>query len=133
MFSSMRGSSSDLLVVALLAGLGHGSVVAAAETSPGLGLSREAHALSRELMSPYCPGRTLADCPSPDAAAVRREIRTRLAAGETSDQVRAGLEHRFGDAVVGVPRTPLGWILPGLGLLLGIWMLRRAWSRIGPA
>ena len=43
--------------------------------------ARAAYALSRELMSPYCPGRTLADCPSPDAAALREEIRDRIEAG----------------------------------------------------
>ena len=131
--ASMRVSGSLWLVLALLVGVGPGRVAADAGELSDRGVSREAHALSSDLMSPYCPGRTLADCPSPDAAALRQEIRTRLAAGETSEQVRAGLERQFGDAVVGVPRTPIGWVLPGIGLLIGVWLLRRAWSKIGPA
>lgn len=133
MLGTMRCRGFLLLASALLCGLASGSVAADPGASPDLSVSREAHALARGLMSPYCPGRTLADCPSPDAGALREEIRARLAAGEAPDQVRAELEREFGDAVVGVPRTPLGWVLPGIGLLVGAWLLRRAWSRIGPA
>ena len=91
--------------------------------------ARRAHALARDLMSPYCPGRTLADCPSPDAAALRAEIRGLLRAGLDETGVRARLEERFGDAVIGVPRGVLGWTLPGLVLLAGagvlVFVLRR--------
>ena len=45
--------------------------------------ARRAYALAGELLSPYCPGRTLADCPSPDAGALREEIRTRIDSGES--------------------------------------------------
>ena len=63
-------------------------VPAHAQDDPEVALARTAHELSRELMSPYCPGRTLADCPSPDAGAVRDEIR-RLEA-ERQATVREG-------------------------------------------
>jgi cytochrome c-type biogenesis protein CcmH len=91
---------------------------------------REAYALSRELMSPYCPGRTLADCPSPNAAALREEIRDQLAAGASSEEVRADLERRFGDQVRAVPRGPLVWGIPILVLLAGAIALGVALRRL---
>ena len=96
-----------------------------------------ANEMSRDLMSPFCPGRTLADCSSPDAAAVRQEIREALAVGEQPDAIRTRIEARFGDHVVGVPRQLLGWLLPILVLCAGaaglVWVLRRAVRRPAPA
>jgi cytochrome c-type biogenesis protein CcmH len=71
-----------------------------------------AHRIFSELMSPYCPGLLLADCPSPDAFELRAEIRARLAAGETPAQVKADLYARFGDSIRATPE-PRDW-----GLLL---------------
>lgn len=101
-----------------------------ADEDPEVTRARQANELSRDLMSPFCPGRTLADCSSPDAGAVREEIRQALRAGEQPEQVRARIEARFGDHVVGVPRQALGWLLPILVLIAGagglFWVLRRA-------
>jgi cytochrome c-type biogenesis protein CcmH/NrfF len=95
--------------------------------------ARRAHRLSSDLMSPYCPGRTLADCPSPDAAALRRELRNLLDAGVPEKEVRTQLEARFGGAISGVPRTRLGWVLPGIALLLGAVALVLALRRLSRA
>ena len=65
-----------------------------------------------ELMSPYCPGLMLADCPSPDAFDLRAEIRARLTAGETPTEVKADLYARFGESIRATPE-PREW-----GLLL---------------
>jgi cytochrome c-type biogenesis protein CcmH/NrfF len=91
--------------------------------------ARAAHELARDLMSPYCPGRTLAECPSPDAAAVREEIRAALRQGESPDSIRARIEQRFGDQVKGVPRERLGWVLPILALAAGAGALAFALRR----
>lgn len=121
-----------VLAVALLAGILQAGA-AVAQADPEIALARSAHELSRELMSPYCPGRTLADCPSPDAGAVRDEIRAALRAGEPVDSIRTRIEARFGAAVVGVPTTTLGWLLPILMLAAGalalVFVLRRALAR----
>ena len=117
------------LVFALLAG------AALAQDDLEVQRARAAHELSRELMSPYCPGRTLAECPSPDAGAVREEIRDALRAGEPADAIRARLEARFGERVIGVPTTTLGWMIPILMLVAGaaalVFVLRRALARPG--
>jgi cytochrome c-type biogenesis protein CcmH/NrfF len=121
-----------VIAVALLFGILQAGAVAA-QDDPEVALARSAHELSRELMSPYCPGRTLADCPSPDAGAVRDEIRTALRAGEPAASIRSRIEARFGAAVGGVPTTPLGWAFPILmlaaGALVLVFVLRRALSR----
>jgi cytochrome c-type biogenesis protein CcmH/NrfF len=115
------------LAFALLAATAH------AQDDLEIARARAAHELSRELMSPYCPGRTLADCPSPDAGAVRDEIREALRAGESVDSIRTRIESRFGAQVIGVPTTPLGWLIPivvlAAGALVLVFALRRAVSR----
>jgi len=120
-------SAALVLVLALLAGN------ALAQDDLELQRARAAHELSRELMSPYCPGRTLADCPSPDAGAVREEIRAALRTGESSDAIRARIEARFGKSVIGVPTSTLGWLIPILLLVAGalalVFVLRRALAR----
>ena len=100
-------------------------VVAATETEE----ARTAYSISRDLMSPFCPGRTLADCPSPDAAAVRVEILERIREGVPPETVRRDLERRFGDTVKGIPKSFVGWLVPILVLLGGavglVFALRR--------
>ena len=119
----MRIAAWLLLCSALLA------TPAFAQEDPEIAIARAAHELSRDLMSPYCPGRTLEACPSPDALAVREEIRAALRAGEPADSIRARIEARFGQAVVGLPQSSLGRALPVLCLALGalglVLVLRR--------
>jgi cytochrome c-type biogenesis protein CcmH/NrfF len=101
-----------LLVLALVVAAPSTAQTTATETGPGV--AREASSIANSLMSPFCPGMTLAACPSPNAAEVRTEISTRLHAGESRDAIVADLEQRFGDAVASAPRAR------GLGLLFWI-------------
>jgi cytochrome c-type biogenesis protein CcmH len=122
------------IVALLLLLLGASNAGAQEVSDPNI--AREAHGISSDIMSPYCPGRTLADCPSPNAAALREEVRELLTAGVPAGEVRARLESRFGDQIVGTPRSLWGWILPGLALLLGavalVMALRRMHGRTAP-
>ena len=91
------------------------------------------YALAHELMSPYCPGRTLAACPSEQAAEVRQWILIQEAAGATREEVIANLEVRFGEQIHSSPAARgwglAAWGLPAgalaLGALLVFWVLRR--------
>ena len=90
-------------------------------------------ALSRELMSPFCPGMTLATCPSEAAADLRSEISERFSAGDDAEQITQTLERRFGISLRGTPE-PRGWGLavwavPGF---LGLGMLGILIAAVGP-
>lgn len=89
------------------------------DDSYSLERSRRAHSISRQVMSPYCPGRTLADCPSPDAGALRQEIRELVGSGRDESAILSALRERYGDAVVGVPEGAWANALPVIVLLLG--------------
>jgi cytochrome c-type biogenesis protein CcmH/NrfF len=95
-----------------------------------------AFALSHEIMSPYCPDMTLANCPSKAAAQLRTEIAGRFRAGESRAAIVDGLVGRFGDAIRGTPR-PRGvalslWGVPGLIGVAIVWaLIRSAVSRRG--
>ena len=69
-----------------------------------------AYALHNELMSPFCPGRTLADCTSPQAANLRMWITVQAAAGRTRSDVEEELLERYGDVLRSAPLpTGLGF------------------------
>jgi cytochrome c-type biogenesis protein CcmH len=64
-----------------------------------------AYALPNELMSPFCPGRTLTDCTSPQAGSLRMWITVQAAAGRTRSDVEAELMERYGDVLRPAPRA----------------------------
>jgi cytochrome c-type biogenesis protein CcmH/NrfF len=109
--------------------LGVGLLACHPATDPDTERARQANELSRNLMSPFCPGRTIADCSSPDAATVREEIREALAAGESPESIQKRVEARFGEHVIGVPRSGIGWALPIGVLVAGAGLLGVALAR----
>jgi cytochrome c-type biogenesis protein CcmH len=101
-----------------------------------------AQRLFGELMSPFCPGLTLATCPSPGADSLRRDIRARLDRGETPTAIRGAYAAAWGERMLGAPPFrswgALLWLAPGAALALGavglvLWLrsLRRR-SAAGP-
>ena len=82
-----------------------------------------AYQMAHDLMSPYCPGRTLSACPSEQAAELRQWILFQAAAGQTREEIEASLHERFGAAILSAPKAE-GWglsayVVPVLGFLLG--------------
>ena len=63
-----------------------------------------AYDLSNELMSPFCPGRTLSECPSPQADSLRMWLLVQESAGRGRDDVEAELLERYGDVILAAPR-----------------------------
>lgn len=79
---------------------------------------QQASDLSHQLMSPFCPGKLLSDCTSPNAGVLREELAKRIAGGETADAVKADLVRQYGAEILGAPEAEgiglLAWVLPAL-------------------
>ena len=109
---------------------------AAAAQSPvdAAAAEADAQALFREVMSPFCPGLTLADCPSPAAFTLRDEIEARLEKGESREAIVDELVARYGTQILADPSdTPIGAVVWGVPIALSAlaalglaWFLRRA-------
>jgi len=98
-----------------------------------------AYIAQNELMSPFCPGRTLADCPSPDAARLRMWLVVQAAAGRSREEVEEELFARYGDVMRQAPKAEgfglAAYLVPlaafvGGGLLLAFFLRRM--TRKGP-
>jgi cytochrome c-type biogenesis protein CcmH/NrfF len=78
--------------------------------------------LAAELMSPYCPGRTLASCPSPQAAELVQWMVLQEAAGSSQEEVIAILIERFGEEILGAPPAKgimlWAYLFPVLGFVI---------------
>jgi cytochrome c-type biogenesis protein CcmH/NrfF len=121
-----------LLAAALLAGAAGGE-----DAQP----ESWGYELAAYLMSPYCPGRTLADCPSPQAQTLRMWILVQAASGRSRDEVEQELYDRFGDVIRPAPKAEgfgiAAYAIPVLGFLAGgvfvLLYLRRHTGSGGPA
>ena len=93
------------------------------------------HALTSTLRCVVCQNESLADSTAPLAQDLKREIRERMAAGESDAQIQDFLVQRYGDFVTYrpplSPRTWLLWVLPALLLAGGAGLLWRH-TRTGP-
>ncbi len=82
-----------------------------------------AYGLWGELMSPYCPGRTLADCPSGQAEQLRIWILVQAASGRSRDDVVAELLERFGDDIRPTPSAEgfglTAYLIPAAAFAVG--------------
>ena len=93
-----------------------------------------ANDIANKVMSPYCPGVTLHDCPSQNALELRDDIENYARDGMTEAEIMDRLEADFGPAIRAEPSSDgagvLAWILPSIALLIGggiAWMLVRRW------
>ena len=79
--------------------------------------------LSHELMSPFCPGRTLAACSSSQAADMREWIVEQEKAGRSEEEVKAELYQDYGDVLRASPLVRGGgqwaYIVPVVLILIG--------------
>jgi cytochrome c-type biogenesis protein CcmH len=79
--------------------------------------------LEKELMSPYCPGRSLVECPSQKATELRLWIQGQERAGVTRTAVEQELFRRYGDTLRHAPRAEgfglWAYLVPAAALLAG--------------
>ena len=62
-----------------------------------------AYKISHDLMSPFCPGRTLSACPSPQADELRMWVIVQEASGRSREDVEAELYERYGEVLRAAP------------------------------
>ena len=121
------------MVTRTLAGLLLGLAVLVGSAPPARAAQGWAYDLMNELMSPYCPGRLLADCPSPQAQTLRMWLIVQEASGRSRDEVEAEVVARYGESVLGAPKAQgiglTAYVMPALAFLAGggllFWFLRR--------
>jgi cytochrome c-type biogenesis protein CcmH/NrfF len=93
-------------------------------------LLRRERNLSSEIMSPFCPGRTLINCTSDQARSYREVFKRYLAEGVSEQELKAQFEAQWGAAARSTPRSAFGWLLPGLILGAGAALLAFALIRL---
>jgi cytochrome c-type biogenesis protein CcmH len=101
-------------------------------------LEAEATALMETLRCLKCQSQSIADSDAPMAGDMRHQVRSRLLAGESPDQVRDWLTARYGDYVsyeptVSATTWPLFVIPLFLLLVVGSVLLRRLGKRASDA
>lgn len=92
-------------------------------------------------MSPFCPGRTLASCPSPQAAELIQWIALQEAAGVSREDVVRMLVERHGEDILGAPPAKgfalWAYVLPVVGFVgfgaVALLVLRRIVRPAAPA
>ncbi|MCO4773273.1 MAG: cytochrome c-type biogenesis protein CcmH [Deltaproteobacteria bacterium] len=89
--------------------------------------------LAHVMRCPVCQGLSIADSPSESSRNMKRQVRAMIAAGYDDDQILMYFETAYGEFVRMVPK-PIGfnllaWIIPGLGLLGGLFLVGRTVRR----
>ena len=89
--------------------------------------------LSDQMNSPYCKGKTLKTCTSPNAAKLRREIESMMRRGLSDDEVIKQLQVRFPETTLSNPEQPwYTFFVPFLPYIFGasiILVMLMAWRR----
>ncbi|MGI8686677.1 MAG: cytochrome c-type biogenesis protein [Acidimicrobiales bacterium] len=105
-----------VVAVALFVGAGGG------DPGPPTATRRASH-IAGQVRCPTCEGLSAAESESSASVAIRQEIRRRVDAGETDEQVRAFLVGRYGRDILLTPEgsgvAGLVWALPVAGFVLG--------------
>ncbi len=90
----------------------------------------EVNSVAKQLYCPVCENIPLDVCPTQACAEWRELIRLKLSEGWTPDQVKSYFADQYGDRVLATPPARgLNWlvyILPPLGIAVGIYILYRA-------
>lgn len=87
--------------------------------------------LSHDLMSPYCPGRTIATCPSPNARKLEAQILEQARSGKSREEIETTLVDRFPDirGYIGRPELVWGTAAGAIVALTLLFFAARRWVR----
>ena len=113
--------------------------VGASDSDGGDSNAARATRIAKEVRCPTCRGLSAAESDAKAAQAVRTEIRTRVNAGQSDEEIRAYLASRYGDDILlrpeGSGAAGLVWALPVVALICGAAGLAfafRRWKVAGP-
>lgn len=129
LMESVFGFVCSLILVALLVAVSFPMGAHAAEPKTSL------EEVNNAIMSPACPGKILAACPSAEGAQLRELVRRKVEAGETLEQIVQYFVDVYGPEVLPAP-PPEGfnltaWLMPFMALFAGlgvVLVLVKAWT-----
>lgn len=98
-------------------------------------LDKQSYELYQQVFSPFCPGRSLNDCPSSKAHELKLEMRAQLENGVPPQTILEGVFAKFGEKYRAVPAyqgfgklvwwVPFGFVALGLAIACGLVLRRR--------
>ncbi|MET0275689.1 MAG: cytochrome c-type biogenesis protein CcmH [Acidimicrobiia bacterium] len=82
-----------------------------------------AHAIERELKCMECQGLSVADSSAPTSKAIRADVKRRIAAGQSDDEIRQVYVDTYGSVILLQPQSSgislIVWVLPVVVLVGG--------------
>ncbi|MGQ0680119.1 MAG: cytochrome c-type biogenesis protein [Actinomycetota bacterium] len=85
--------------------------------------------VSGRVMSPFCEGLTLEECPTERSSQLRTQVERMISSGATNRQIDRWMQDNYGIVALGRPRGALAWLTPPLigacGLVVVLAFLRR--------
>ena len=97
-------------------------------------LDKQSYELYQQVFSPFCPGRSLNDCPSSKAHELKLEMRAQLESGVPPQTILDGVFAKFGEKYRAVPAyqgfgrlvwwVPFGFVALGLAIACGLVVRR---------
>ena len=98
-----------------------------------------AHSIAAQLRCPDCESLSAADSQTSSARAIRRDIRERVAEGQSASTIKQAYVDRYGESILLEPeRGGFGLLVWGIPLLVlvggavGLWFAFRRWRRGEP-
>ncbi|HVH99246.1 MAG TPA: cytochrome c-type biogenesis protein CcmH [Enhygromyxa sp.] len=88
--------------------------------------------IAAEMPSPYCPGRSIASCPSEPARELENDILALAKEGKDREQIEAILVDRFGEEKMGKAHQAeiiVAIVITAVVALIAIVMMARKWLR----
>ena len=92
--------------------------------------------LSDQLKSPFCPGKTLLTCTSPEAFKLRREMRQMILEGYDDHDILKVVSKSFDEPLENPPQPWITVLVPVIpfifGLMIALWMFMHWRKSSGP-
>jgi cytochrome c-type biogenesis protein CcmH len=106
-----------IAAIAVLGGLSLGVVLTSGPDPQAVPTGDE---VAGRMMSPFCPGLTLEECPSDQASRLRAEIDQMVRRGETNEEIDDWIVDNFGEVALARPGGAAAWVAPPVVMLAGL-------------